>query len=88
VDVDIDLALNKEVVDGLDIFVLASVCGSEDGADADGVLIAEIDALLGVDYVAISCAVDVLLLDVEVAARFLFKVSTVCPKTRSLIGRH
>jgi hypothetical protein len=75
VDVNIDVALNEEVIDSLDVLVLASVGRAENGTDADGVLIAEIDALLGVDYVAFGGAVDVLLLDVEVAARFLWIVS-------------
>jgi hypothetical protein len=87
VDVDIDVALNEEVVDSLDVFVFAGVGCSKDGADSNSILIAEVDALLGVDYIAFSCAVDVLLLDVEVATRFLTIVSTnPCKSIRVVSG--
>jgi hypothetical protein len=81
VDINLDVALNKEVVDSLDVFVLASVGRSENGTNSDGVLIAEVDALLGVDYISLGCAVDVLLLNVEVPACFLLIVSMICLTT-------
>jgi hypothetical protein len=81
VNINLDVALNEEVVDSLDVFVLASVGRSENGTNSDGVLIAEVDALLGVDYISLGCAVDVLLLNVEVPACFLLIVSTICLMT-------
>jgi hypothetical protein len=71
VDVHVNVALNQEIVDGLCVLVLASVGGTQNGADTDGVLVDKVDGLLGVDYVAVLGAVDVLLLDVEVSASFL-----------------
>jgi hypothetical protein len=71
VDVAVDIALNEEVIDGFCVLVLAGVGCSEDGADTDCVLVYEFDGFLGVDDIAILCAVDVLFLDIEVSAGFL-----------------
>ena len=39
--------------------------------NADGVFVAQIYAFLGVDDIAVSCAVDIFFFNVEVSARFL-----------------
>lgn len=74
VDVDINITLNQEIVDSLCVLVLAGVCGTQNGADTDGVLVDKVNGLLGVDYVAVLGAVNVLLLDIEVSASFLHTV--------------
>jgi hypothetical protein len=74
VDVYVNVTLNQEIIDGLCVLVLAGVCGSQDGADTNGVLVDKVNGLLGVDYVAVLGAVNVLLLDVEVSASFLHSV--------------
>lgn len=56
---NVNVALDQEVVDGLGVLVLASVGGTEDGADTNGVLVNQVDGLLRVDNVAVLCAVDV-----------------------------
>lgn len=71
VDVAVEVALFEKVVNGFNVFVLASVGEAEDGADADCVFVDEIDGFFGVDDIAGGCAVDVLLFDVEVAGGFL-----------------
>lgn len=58
-DRDVNVALDQEVVDGLGVLVLASVSGTEDGADTNGVLVDQVDSLLRVDNEAVLCAVDV-----------------------------
>lgn len=67
VDRHIEVLLNQQVIDSLDVLVLARVRGAEDGADTNGVLINEVDRLLGVNDVAVGRAVDELLLDLKVA---------------------
>lgn len=69
VDVDgaIDAFLDQEVIDGLDVFILSRVRGTQDGTDADGVLVDQADGLLGIDHVAVLGAEGVLLLDIKVA---------------------
>ena len=49
-----------EVIDGLDVLILARVGGSQDGADANGVFVNEINSLLGVKDIAFSGAIDIL----------------------------
>jgi hypothetical protein len=71
VDRNVNVALNQEVVDGLGVFVLASVGGTKNGTDTNGVFVDQIYRLLGVDYVAVLCAVDVLFLDVKVTSSLL-----------------
>lgn len=73
-DVDINVTLNQEIVDSLCVLVLAGVCGTQNGADTDGVLVDKVNGLLGVDYVAVFGAVNVLLLDIEVSASFLHNI--------------
>ena len=58
-DRDVNVALDQEVVDGLSVLVLASVGGTENGADTNGVLVNQVDSLLRVDNVAVLGAVDV-----------------------------
>ena len=70
-DGDVKVALDQEVVDGLGVLVFASVCGTENGANTDGVLVDEVNSLLRVDNVAILRAIDILLLDIEVTSGLL-----------------
>ena len=70
----INASLNQQIVDLLGVLVLSSVSSSKDGADTDGVLVDKVNGLLGVDYVAVLGAVNVLLLDIEVSASFLHTV--------------
>lgn len=58
-DRDVNVALDQQVVDGLGVLVLASIGGTENGADTNGVLVDQVDGLLRVDNVAILCAVDI-----------------------------
>lgn len=73
-DVYVNVTLDQKIVDGLCVLVLAGVCGTQNGANTDGVLVDKVNGLLGVDYVAVLGAVYVLLLDVEVSASFLHTV--------------
>ena len=63
----VDLLLDQEVVDGFDVLVFSRVGGADDGADTDGVLVHELDGLLGVDHEAILSAEDVTFFDLKVA---------------------
>lgn len=54
----VQATLNQQVIDGLDILILACVGGSEDAADTDCVLVDKIDSLLGVDHVSLLGTVD------------------------------
>lgn len=69
VDGDIHAPLNQEVVDGLDILVLTSVSGTENSTDTDGVLVAKVNSLIGVQDEAIGGAHDELLLNLKVSRR-------------------
>lgn len=71
VDRHIEVLLNQQVIDSLDVLVLARVRGTQDGADTDGILVNKVDRLLGVNDVAVGRAVDELLLDLEVAGGLL-----------------
>jgi hypothetical protein len=57
----INILLYEKVVDGLDILVFASVSGTQDGTDANGILVHELDCLLRVYNVAVLGAVDILI---------------------------
>jgi hypothetical protein len=86
-DVDVDVALNKQVVYALDILVLARVrrsknrtytksafCLHHEGTkltNTNGVLIAKIHALLGINNISVRRAIHISFLDVKVAARLL-----------------
>ena len=63
--------LTEQVVDGLHVLILASIGSTQNAADADGVLVNQVDSLLGVDDVAVRGAVDELLIDLEVAGSLL-----------------
>ena len=67
----IETLLLEKVVEALDILILASVGGTQDSADTDGVLIDEFDTLLGVEDIAVLGAVHEPLLNVEVASSLL-----------------
>ena len=67
----VDIFGDQKVIDGLNIFVLASVGGANDGANANSILVDQVDGLFRVNHIAILCAVDVALLDVEVPRCFL-----------------
>lgn len=57
---DIELLLDKEIIDSLHVFVLACVCGADNCTDAYGILIDQINSLLGIDHVTSIRAIDVL----------------------------
>ena len=59
VDMDghIDTPLHQQVIDGLDVLVLARVRGPHDGTDANRVLVAQRHRLLGVNDIAVRRAV-------------------------------
>ncbi|KAI6756732.1 hypothetical protein HG530_011330 [Fusarium avenaceum] len=65
---NIDITLNEEVVDGLDILVLAGVGSSENSAHTDGVLVTQINSLIGIHNESIRRAVDELLVNLKVAS--------------------
>jgi hypothetical protein len=67
--VDVDWSLQtlgyEEVVDCLDVFILAVEGGAENEADADGVFVNEFDGLFGVEDEALVGAEDVLFISRE-----------------------
>lgn len=67
VDGDVQAALLQEVVDALDVLVVAGVSGAQDDGNANGVLVNQVHGLRGINGVPVGSAVDVLLLDLEVA---------------------
>lgn len=69
IDVDgtLDTLLDQEIVDCLDVLILASVGSSEDTTYANGVFIDELDRLLWVDDISILRAEDVFLLNLKVS---------------------
>ena len=71
VDGAIDLLLNEEIVDCLDILVLASVSCANYGANTNGILVDEVDGLFGVNDVAVLSTEDVTFLNFEVACCLL-----------------
>jgi len=71
VDRAVDAPLDKQVVDGLGVLILAGVSRAQDGADPDRVLVDQVHRLLRVDDEAVLAAVHVLLLDIEVTRRLL-----------------
>ena len=73
VDVDrtVNILLDEKVIDCLDIFVLPRIGRADDGADADRVLIDQLDAFFRVDHVAVFGAENVAFFDLEVAGGFL-----------------
>ena len=68
IDVDrgVQTLLAEQIVDGLDVLILASVSGAEDGADSNGVFIHQVDRLLRIDHVAVGSAVYELLIYFEI----------------------
>jgi hypothetical protein len=60
VDRAIDILRYEKIVHSLDILVFASVRGTQDDADTNGVLVNEVDCLLGVYNVTVCSAVDIL----------------------------
>ena len=71
VDGAINFVLHKEIIDCLDILVLSSVGGANDGADTNSVLVNELDSLLWVDNIAFIGAVDITFFNIEIPGRFL-----------------
>ena len=72
IDVDgaVNFLLNQEIIDCLDILVLAGIRCANDGANTNGVLIDQVDGLFGVNHVAVLSAEDVTFLNFEVACGF------------------
>jgi hypothetical protein len=71
VDDGVNVSLDQEIVNGLGIFVLSSVGSTENNTDTNGVLINQVDSLLGIDDVSVGGAVDVLLLNIKVSGGLL-----------------
>jgi hypothetical protein len=67
----IDLLLDQQVVDGLDVLVLARVRCPQDRTNANGILIHQIDRFFRINHVPRLRAVDIFLLDIEIPRRFL-----------------
>ncbi len=63
----IEVLLDQQIVDGLDIFILARVCHAQDDANADCILIHSFDRLFWIDNIAILRAVDIAFLDVQIS---------------------
>ena len=70
-DRDIKALTNEEIVDSLDVLVLARVCGAENDADADGVFVYKLNSLFRVNDESVGGAVDEFLLDLKVSRRLL-----------------
>ena len=66
----VDVLFNKEIIDGFDVLIFSSICGSNDSTNTNGILIHQFDGLCGINNVAIFCAEDVALLNFEVASCF------------------
>jgi hypothetical protein len=62
----INALLNEEIINGLDILVLASVGCADNSTDSNCVLINQVDGLLWIDYETLGCAENILLFNVEV----------------------
>lgn len=59
-DANIKVTFNKKVVNSLDIFVLASICCTNDGANTNRVFVNQVNAFLGINDPSFFRAVDVL----------------------------
>lgn len=57
---DIEVTLYEEIVDSLDILVLACVGRANDGANTNGVLVNQIDTFFGINNPSFLGAIDVL----------------------------
>jgi hypothetical protein len=62
----IDALFNKEIVDSLDILVLASVSRTNDSTYTNCILVNQVDSLLWIDHESFSRAENILLFNVEV----------------------
>lgn len=71
VDGDIDVLGDEQVVDGLGVLVTTGVSGAKNGYNTNGVLVDEINSLLGIDQETITLAEDVLLVNLKVANSLL-----------------
>lgn len=58
VDGSVQATLDEQIVDSLDVLVLACVSGPEDAADTDRILINKINSLFGINDVSLLSAVD------------------------------
>ena len=67
----INVLLHQKIIDRLNILILPSVGGANDSTDTNSILINELHSFLRVDYVTILGAVDIALLNLEVASCFL-----------------
>lgn len=67
----VEAPLDQQIIDGLDILILASVGGTENDTDTNGVLIDKIHGLLGVNDISGRSTVDIFLLDLEVSGCLL-----------------
>jgi len=71
VDGAINVLFDKQIIDSLDIFILAGIGRANNSTDTNRVLIYQLDSLFGIDHVAVFRAVDVAVLDLEVSCCFL-----------------
>lgn len=67
----VDFAVDKKVIQRLDVFVLAGVSRAKDGTNTDGILITKVDSLFGINNVAIRVAIDEPFFDLEITHRLL-----------------
>jgi hypothetical protein len=66
VDGNVKALLDQQIIDRLGILVFTGVCGAENHADTNGVLIDQINRLNRVNHVSVIGAIHILLLDVKV----------------------
>ena len=66
----VDVLFNKEIIDGLDVLVLSSICSSNDSTNTNGILIHQFDGFCWVNNIAILGAENIALLNFEVASCF------------------
>ncbi|KAI6764746.1 hypothetical protein HG531_012633 [Fusarium graminearum] len=65
---DIKVALNEEIVDGLDILVLTSISRSKNSTHTNGVLVTQVNGLFWIHDKTIRRTVDELLVNLKVAS--------------------
>jgi hypothetical protein len=73
----VNVPLNQEIIDSLDILILTRIRRSKDCTNANRVLITQAHRLLWINDIPVRCAVDQLLVNLEVA-RGLFPADLDC----------
>ena len=67
----INLLLDQQIINLLSILVLSCVSCAKNDADTNGILVNQVDGLLGINDISLRCAVNIFLLDLEISGRLL-----------------